>query len=312
MRIVFCGTPDFAVPALRRLVAEPGITVEAVITQPNRPRGRGKQVSDSPVKVAAIEADLHVFQPEKIRSDSAFEFLNNLKPDAVVIIAYGQIVPARLLTIPLLGWINLHASLLPKYRGAAPIHWAIANGEAVSGLTSMQIDAGMDTGPTLLEQEMEIGTHETAPELSKRMSEAGAPLVLETLMKLERGEISPRPQNHALATLAPILKKEDGRIDWSRTALQIYNRMRGFTPWPGAFTSFRGQACQVWGRPAAEAPVARDFQPGSIFMLRGAVLVACAEGTWLQLETVQLEGRKQITAKEFANGARLIPTDAFQ
>jgi methionyl-tRNA formyltransferase len=312
MRIIFCGTPEFAVPALRRLIAEPGISVEAVITQPDRPRGRGQEVSESAVKSAALEAGLHVFQPEKIRSDSAFEFLNKIKPDAVAIIAYGQIVPAKLLTIPRLGWINLHASLLPKYRGAAPIHWAVASGETVSGLTSMQIDPGMDTGPTLLEQRMEIGPDETAPELAARMSKAGAPLMVETLKKFDLGEILPRPQNHELASMAPMLKKEDGRIEWSRTASQIYNRMRGFTPWPGAYTSLRGQACQVWGRPAANSANAGSAPPGTIELLSGSVHVACGEGTWLQLESVQLEGRKRITAKEFANGARLTSTDAFQ
>ena len=311
MRIVFCGTPDFAVPALRRLVAEPDITVEAVITQPDRPSGRAQQISQSPVKAAAIEANLHVFQPEKIRSDSAFEFLTKTKPDAVVIIAYGQIIPARLLTIPRLGWINVHGSLLPKYRGAAPIHWAIANGETVTGLTTMQIDAGMDTGPTLLEQKIEIGLDETAPELSKRMSEAAAPLIAETLTKLQRGEISPRPQNHEMSTLAPILKKEDGRIAWPRTASQIYNRMRGFTPWPGAFTTFRKQTCQLWGRPAGAETPASGAPPGTISLFGAHVLIACGEETWLQLESAQIEGRKRVSAKEFANGARLVPADTF-
>src|SRR5882724_10219299 len=181
MRIIFCGTPEFAVPSLRRLAAEPGISVEAVITQPDRPRGLGQHVISSPIKEAALAANLHVYQPETIKSDSAQDFLKRVAPDAVVIIAYGQIVPARLLTIPRLGWINLHASLLPHYRGAAPIHWAIANGETQTGLTTMRIDAGMDTGEMLLQREMEIASKETAPELAARLSEAGAPLMAETL-----------------------------------------------------------------------------------------------------------------------------------
>ncbi len=201
MRIVFCGTPEFAVPSLGHLHSEPGITIEAVITQPDRPRGRGQSVSSSPVKTAALAADLHVYQPETIKSDSAQDFLKRVAPDAVVIIAYGQIVPARLLTIPRLGWINLHASLLPKYRGAAPIQWAIASGEARSGLTTMQIDAGMDTGPILLQREIEIGSDETAPELAARMSEIGAGLIVDTLLQFDRGEISPRPQDSQKATL---------------------------------------------------------------------------------------------------------------
>src|SRR5260221_13993172 len=194
MRIIFCGTPEFAVPSLRRLAAEPGISVEAVITQPDRPRGRGQHVSNSPVKEAALANNLQIYQPETIKSDSAQEFLKRVAPDAVVIIAYGQIIPARILTLPRLGWINLHASLLPHYRGAAPIHWAIANGETITGLTTMQIDAGMDTGPTLLQREVEIGLEETAPELAARMSAIGAELIDDSLLQFDRGEISPAPQ----------------------------------------------------------------------------------------------------------------------
>src|SRR6202011_2025372 len=193
MRIVFCGTPEFAVPSLRRLAAEPGISIEAVVTQPDRPRGRGQHISASPVKEMALAQNLHVYQPQTIKSDSAQEFLRRVAPDAVVIIAYGQIIPGRLLPIPRLGWINLHASLLPRYRGAAPIHWAIANGETTTGLTTMQIDAGMDTGLTLLRREVEIGPDETSPELAARMSAAGAELIVETLLRFDRQEISPVP-----------------------------------------------------------------------------------------------------------------------
>ena len=250
IRIVFCGTPEFAVPTLQRLIAEPGFAIEAVISQPDRPRGRGQQVASSPVKEVALEAGLYVYQPETIKSDSAYEFFKRLQPDAVVIIAYGQIIPPRLIEIPRLGWINLHASLLPKYRGAAPLNWAILNGERRTGLTTTQIDAGMDTGPILRQQEMEIGKEETAPELALRMAEAGAPLVVETLRKLFRGEIRPAPQDHEKATYARPLKKEDGHIDWSLTAEQIYNRIRGLQPWPGAFTTFRSKMCHLWGWPA--------------------------------------------------------------
>src|ERR1700681_3534394 len=214
LRIVFCGTPEFAVPSLRRLAERPEFAVEAVITQPDRPRGRGQHVGGSPVKEAALEIGLHVYQPETIKSESAQEFLKRIAPDAVVIIAYGQIIPARLLTISRLGWLNLHASLLPRYRGAAPIHWAIANGETTTGLTTMQIDAGMDTGPILLQRELEIGPAETAPELAARMSEIGAGLIMDSLLRLDRGDISPRPQDPEKASYAPILKKADGRIDW--------------------------------------------------------------------------------------------------
>src|ERR1700730_15801094 len=208
LRIVFCGTPEFAVPSLRRLAERPEFSMEAVITQPDRPRGRGQHVSSSPVKEAALEIGLHVYQPETVKSESSQDFLKRIAPDAVVIIAYGQIIPARLLTIPRLGWLNLHASLLPKYRGAAPIHWAIANGETVTGLTTMQINAGMDTGPALLRREVAIGQEETSPELYARMSTVGADLIVETLLLFDRGEIAPAPQDETGVSYAPILKKE--------------------------------------------------------------------------------------------------------
>lgn len=311
MRIIFCGTPDFAVPSLHRLIAEPGISVEAVITQPDRPRGRGQQVSASAVKEAALAAGLHVYQPETIKSESAQDFLKKIAPDAIVIIAYGQIIPARLLTIPRLGWINLHASLLPRYRGAAPIQWAIANGEKTTGLTTMQIDAGLDSGPMLLQREVEIGPQEIAPELAARMSEIGAALLVESLLRFNRGEISPVPQKHESATLAPMLKKEHGRIDWSLPAQQIYNRMRGFAPWPGAYTMFRGQTCHLWGAPAENSTAATQHAPGEIIVSPAHIRVVCGGGTRLQLDSLQLEGRKRISAREFASGARLRPGDLF-
>ena len=310
IRIIFCGTPEFAVPSFRALIAHPEISVEAVITQPDRPRGRGNRVSNSPVKQAALAAELQIYQPESIKSESSQEFLKRVAPDAMIIIAYGQIIPARLLTIPRLGWINLHASLLPQYRGAAPIHWAIANGETRTGLTTMQIDAGMDTGPILLQREIEIGPEETSPELYARMSESGAELVVDSLLKFDRGEISATPQDQAKATSAPILKKEDGKIDWSRTAQQIFNRMRGFSPWPGAYTIFRGQTCSLWGRPASDTAV-EGIRPGEILSSTTEMRVGCGEGTSLRVEFVQLEGRKRVSAREFANGARMFPTDRF-
>ena len=311
MRIVFCGTPEFAIPSLRRLLAEPGVTIEAVVTQPDRPRGRVQLVSGSAVKKAALKAGLHVYQPEKIKSDSAYDFFKRVRPDAVVIIAYGQIIPARLIEVPPLGWINLHASLLPKYRGAAPVHHAIANGEIQTGLTTMQIDAGMDTGGILLQQTIEIRPDETAPELLLRMAEAGAPLVAETLKKLGSGELTARAQDHSQATLAPILKKEDGRIDWRLNAAGIYNRMRGFHPWPGAFTTFRGKLAHLWGRPARNVTQAVAVTPGTILATGGEIHVACGGGTCIRLSEVHVEGRRRLAARDFANGARLEPGERF-
>ena len=317
MRIVFCGTPQFAVPALKHLVAQPGFEIVATITQPDRPRGRGREVTFSPVKEAALAAGISVHQPEKIRAPEAQELLQKLAPDVIVIIAYGQIIPARLLPIPKLGWINLHASLLPKYRGAAPINWAIANGEMKTGVTSMRIDAGMDTGEMLLQREMEIGPVETAPELTARMSELGAPLMAETLRGLAAGTIIAREQPHEGASSAPMLKKKDGRIDWSRSAQEIFNRIRGFAPWPGAYTSFRGHTCHIWGEPASNelgeqsAQQGKPSVPGSLLVQRNTAMVRCGGTTYLRLLGVKLEGRKQVSTAEFVNGAHMFSGEHF-
>jgi methionyl-tRNA formyltransferase len=340
LRIVFCGTPAFAVPALRELIARPEFKIEGVVTQPDRPRGRGGEIFASPVKAEALAAEIPVYQPAKIRSDEAFDYFARVAPDVVVIIAYGQIIPARLIAMPRLGWINLHGSLLPKYRGAAPIHWAIAQGETRTGLTTMSIDAGLDTGPTLLRWETAIGADETAPELYARMAEAGGPLMVSTLRGLADGSITPMAQDGTLATFAPPLKKENGRIDWGLPAGVIYSRMRGFQPWPGAFTLFRGKSCALWGRPAASdwfrtigatvgagpaptsgtqtarlrpAPTdeARTIVPGTIRVRDGELFVMCGDGSALRLELVQMEGRKRVAAREFVNGARIVDGERF-
>src|ERR1700675_2195283 len=279
MRIVFCGTPAFAVPTLRAILADPSHTVVAVITQPDRPRGRGQEISFSPVKEAALQAGIPVRQPVKIRAPEARDLLQTFAPECFVIIAYGQIIPAGLLPISRCGWINLHASLLPKYRGAAPINWAIANGESKTGLTTMRIDAGMDTGDMLLQEEIEILPAETTPELAARMSEAGAPLMLETLRGLVDGSVTTKKQNGELATYAPLLKKEDGKIDWKRPARGFFNRMRGFGPWPGACPTFRGKTGRLWGEPATreQAPAL----PGTLLLEGGELQVACGDATVL-------------------------------
>jgi methionyl-tRNA formyltransferase len=251
----------------------------------------------------ALAAGLPVHQPQKMRAPEVEPELKALAPDVIVIIAYGQIIPARLLGIPKHGWINLHASLLPKYRGAAPINWAIVNGESGTGNTTMRIDAGMDTGEMLLQEELEIGAKETAPELAARLSEAGAPLMAKTLRGLRDGFLTGRPQNHAEASLAPMLKREDGRIDWTRPAQEIFNRMRGFAPWPGAFSEFRGQACHFWGEPVSN--VVTEALPGTLLPAENGLCVACGGGSLLELSSVKVEGRKQVRASEFVNGARL-------
>jgi len=309
MRILFCGTPQFAVPTLKHLLAQPDFEVLAVITQPDRPRGRGQEVSFSGVKQTALAAKIAIHQPEKIRAAEVQELLQSYSPDFIVIIAYGQIIPSRLLSIPKHGWINLHASLLPKYRGAAPINWAIVNGETRTGLTTMRIDAGMDTGDILLQQELGIGTIETAPELSTRLSEAGAPLMADTLRGLAEGRITPRPQAHSQATLAPMLKRDDGRIDWHRTATEVYNRMRGFAPWPGCHSVFRGHSCHLWAEPVSNKK--SDAPPGTLLLEDNDLLVVCGGTTVLRLSAVQMEGRNRVSAFEFANGARLKSGERF-
>jgi len=310
LKLVFCGTPAFAVPSLRALLADSYFQVAAVVTQPDRPRGRGKKTASSPVKDAALEAGVPVYQPEKIKSESSLDYFKRLAPDVVVIIAYGQIIPAALIAIPRLGWINLHGSLLPKYRGAAPINWAIINGERVTGLTTMQIDAGLDTGPLLLKYQTGIGPDETAPDLYGQLAEAGAPLIAETLKKLDQGEITATPQDNSQATLAPPLKKEDGRIDWFLPAPKIYNRIRGLQPWPGAFTTFRGATCRIWGKPLK--PVSAGGMPGIILPTQeDGLLVICGGSTVLHVEQVQIEGRNRISDREFMNGARIAPGERF-
>ena len=306
LRIVFCGTPEFAVPSLRRLAERPDFSIEAVITQPDRPRGRGQHVSSSPVKEAALELGLHVYQPETIKSESAQEFLKRVAPDAVVIIAYGQIIPARLLPIPKHGWINLHASLLPKYRGAAPIQWAIVNGEKVTGVTTMQINAGLDTGDILLARETTIDPDETAVDLSARLARMGAELLVETLDGLSRAAIAPQKQDDAQASLAPILKKEDGAIHWIEPAAALHNRVRGLVPWPGGHTRFRSQLLHIWRSRLTADHLA--LPPGRVVSGPG-FRVACGDGVVLDLIEVQLEGRKRMTGEAFANGQRLNEND---
>jgi len=309
MKIVFCGTPQFAVPTLKFLLTHEEFEIAAVITQPDRPSGRGMKLTASPVKEAAVAAGVVVHQPEKIRAPEMQATLEAIAPDCVVIIAYGQIIPARLLPIAKHGWINLHASLLPKYRGAAPINWAIVNGETVSGITTMRIDAGMDTGEMLLTHEMEIGANETAPELAARMSEAGAPLMVETLRGIAAGTLSGRVQDASAATYAPMMKREDGRVDWSRTARETYDRMRGFAPWPGAFSTLRGKTCQILGRPSEDTRGGQE--PGTIHVRQSGIYVSCGGATEIRISSVKMEGSRAMDAVEYARGARLTEGERF-
>jgi len=302
MRLVFMGTPEFAVPSLEALL-DAGHQVLQVYTQPDRPKGRGQQETASPVKLCAIRHQIPVRQPLKIRQPEVVEELAGLSTDAMVVVGYGQIIPQRIIDLPRLGIINVHASLLPKYRGAAPIQWAIANGERVTGVTTMRIDAGLDTGDMLLKAETEIGFDETALELGPRLASIGAVLLVETLRGLEDGSVTPAPQDHSEATLAPVLTKEDGLINWELPAPVIFNRARGFLPWPGAWTMFRGQRFNIWRcRPVQPEGCAA---PGTLYSLGRRLLATCGGDSALELLEVQLEGRKRVSAEAFLNGQRL-------
>jgi methionyl-tRNA formyltransferase len=300
MRLVFLGTPAFAVPTLEGIVAA-GHDVLAVVTQPDRPRGRGQHAAAPPVKEAALSLGLPVDQPERVRRPEAVERLRALAPDAMVVVGYGQIIPQSIIDIPRFGILNVHASLLPKYRGAGPIQWAIINGETRTGVTIMRIDAGLDTGDMLLKAETDVGPEENAIELGRRLSTMGADLLVEALRGLEAGTLVAEKQDSAQATLAPLLKKEDGRIDWTESAAAIHNRVRGLQPWPGAYTSWRGQTLHIWR--ATPGPAATAAAPGSIVGSK-PLTVACGAGS-LELLEVQLEGRKRLPADAFANGQHL-------
>jgi len=313
MRLVFCGTPQFAVPSLRALL-DAGFDVPLVVSQPDRPSGRGMQVAPTPVKQLALASGLDVTQPEKIKNNTEFRSrLEQIAPEAIVVVAYGRIIPQWMIDLPPLGNINGHASLLPKYRGAAPIQWAIATGETFTGVTTMRIDAGLDTGDMLMKRQIAIQLEDTSITLAPKLAALTAELLLETLPALKEGRIQPQEQDDSQATLAPILKKEDGLVDWRRTATEIWNRLRGFQPWPGAYTSFRGKNLAIteafsFGKPGPEYV----FPPGQIHVStvglppksRVAMVVGCGEGTALDILEVQPEGKKKMAVHDFLNGYR--------
>jgi methionyl-tRNA formyltransferase len=301
--LVFCGTPAFAVPTLETLV-HAGFRVHLVVTQPDRPKGRGLGLVASPVKQTALKLNLPVIQPDRIKVNEEFRAqLTAVNPDAIIVVGYGRIIPQWMLDLSRLGNINLHASLLPKYRGAAPIQWAIAQGEAVTGVTTMRIDAGLDTGDILMQQQLPIAPADTAETLAPRLAAIGADLMVETLHSLQTGSIRPRPQESSQATLAPILKKEDGIIDFSRSATEIFNRMRGFQPWPGAHTKFRGRNLQI----LKAQPSTAALTPAELSTDADRLLVGTGHNTSLEILELQLEGKKRTTASDFIHGYRPKP-----
>jgi methionyl-tRNA formyltransferase len=302
MKLVFCGTPQFAVPSLEKLAAA-GFQVQLVVTQPDRPQGRGMEMAASPVKQSAVKLGLPVVQPETIKKNEEFQQkLTALQPDAIIVVGYGRIVPAWMLQLPPQGNINVHASLLPKYRGAAPIQWAIANGETATGVTTMRINEGLDTGDILLQRETPILPEDTAETLAPRLAQMGADLLVETLRGLDHRSIHPVPQDNAQATLARILTKEDGKIDFDRTAVEIHHRLRGFQPWPGAYTQFRQKNLKIVA--ARPSELLSDLAAGELRIAGELLFVGCGAGTTLELLQVQPEGRKSISAREFIAGYR--------
>lgn len=306
MKLVFCGTPRFAVSTLEALIAA-GHEIALVVSQPDRPVGRAQEMTAPAIKQTALAAGLQVTQPEKIKNNAEFRArLESIAPDAIVVVAYGRIIPPWMLALPRLGCINLHASLLPKYRGAAPIQWAVAMGESVTGNTTMLLEEGLDTGPILLQRELPIEPEQNAADLFEVLANDGAPLVVETLAGLESGAITPKAQDHSRAKLAPLLTREDGLMDFAaHTATELWNRWRGFQPWPGAYTILEGKKLIVHRMRVAEK--GRHAAPGTIDISHDGLLVACAQGTDIEITELQVEGKKRMAASDFLRGAQLSP-----
>ena len=298
LRVVFMGTPAFAVPSLRALV-EAGYDVAAVFTQPDRPVGRGGKLTAPPVKQAALELQLEVYQPESAKTDETYALLKDKQPDVIVVVGYGQIISQRVIDLPRLGCVNVHSSLLPRLRGAAPINWAIVRGDKKTGVSTMQIVKKLDAGDVLGVKETVIGDNEYAPALADRLAKMGAELLIETLARLEKDEITPQPQDEAASTYAPIMTREDGLIDWNLPAQEIYNRVRGFAPWPGAYTFFRGKRLHIHQALAAPGEAA----PATMATEGSVLKIGCGEGLLQALE-VQLEGKRAMAAEDFVNGYR--------
>ena len=313
MKLVFMGSGAFAVPSLEALFASSTHRVVAVFTQPDKPAGRGHHLRLPPTKEVALAHGVAVHQPAKVRSPESIALIEELAPDCIVVVAYGQIIPKAILDIPPRGVINVHGSLLPRYRGAAPIQWAIAQGETQTGVTTMLMDEGLDTGAILLVEPVAIGPEDTTATLSPKLSFVGAALVEQTLDKWAEKQLTPIPQNDAQATKAPRIKKEDARIDWHQSAEQIACRVRAFDPWPVAFTELENAVLKVWK--AAPSTATMSGQPGGpgeiISVHANGIGVVCGEGSWLLVQEVQLSGKSRMTAAAFAHGKRLGVATSF-
>ena len=305
---MYMGTAQFAVPTLQKLF-EAGASIAGVITQPDKPVGRGQNIHHSPVKRTAEELQLPLYQPGTLKDDNARALFETLAPDLLVVVAYGKIIPNWLISLPPNGVMNLHGSLLPKYRGAAPIQWAIANGETETGVCTMQIDEGLDTGPVYLCERTPIGPDDTVQQLSETLAGIGADLAVRTVRGIVDGSLKATAQDHTRATLAPILKKADGHIDWRLPAQDIHNRIRAFTPWPGAVTRFRGAICKILRSKAGEGTAIGP--PGTIVASRLSLSVVCGDSRLLELLEIQPENRKPVAGTAFANGAHITNGEKF-
>lgn len=309
MRLAFMGTSEFAVPSLQGLVSA-GHDIPAVFTQPDRPSGRGRKLKMPPVKEKALEAGLTVHQPETLRTPPFRALIEGLEPEIIVVVAYGKILPPWLVDLPAGGVVNLHGSLLPKYRGAAPIHWAVMNGDIQTGVCTMRMDHGLDSGPVYRCVETRIGPEETSTELSRRLAEMGVPLLLETLESIARGAIEPQPQDESQVTTAPRLTREMGYIRWEEPARSIHDKIRGLQPWPGVVVEFRAQRCRIREAGPVERTPAGG-RPGAIRLDGFRLMVSCGDGGWIELRTLQMENRRAVSGAEFANGVRIEPGERF-
>lgn len=305
MRIVFMGTPDFAVPSLRALFEMENVEVVGVFTQPDRPVGRGHKVEITPVKREAEERGVPVFQFERVRKQEGLDAMRKLAPDIVVTAAFGQILSKKLLEVPRLGTVNVHASLLPRHRGSAPINWAIIQGDKVTGITTMLTDVGLDTGDMLLKEEVEIGENETAGQLTERLSHVGAALLKKTLPAYWEGRITPIPQQESEMTYDPMLSKALGRIDWTKSASEIDCLVRGVNPWPGAFSQMNGDVIKVWLTKKSE--ITTDEAPGTVVAAsaKEGLIVACGGGETIEILEMQAPNAKRMTAKAYLSGKKL-------
>jgi methionyl-tRNA formyltransferase len=310
IKLVFMGSATFALPSLQA-VFESGFAIQGVVTQPDKPSGRGQLLQAPPVKKIAFDLLLPIYQPASLKTDEARQMFSALAPDLIVVVAYGKILPPWLLQCPRWGCINVHGSLLPKYRGAAPVHWAVANGEEKTGVCTMLLDEGLDTGPVYLCDETPIGADETTPQLYGRLADLGGPILVRTINGIVDGTLQAKPQNDSQATYAPILRKEHGYLDWRRPALEIHNHVRAFNPWPGTIAKFREKTCKILRTAVARVDGGGEWHPGSTIVSKGHLWVVCGDGAAVEILSIQPENRKAITGSEFANGAHLQAGEKF-